>query len=121
MQAESADRVYVVRGHYDSRCTDVLNFTFDAPGADDASGVAAVLDLAPVMAKHPLDATVVFIAVAGDYTMKGDRPQGSVPAATPARGDRAATGGAGPLRSPGFKGLRRRPMTWCRCDPRSLR
>ena len=40
-QAESADRVYVVSGHYDSRCTDVLNFTCDAPGADDdASGVA---------------------------------------------------------------------------------
>ena len=42
-QPESADRVYVVSGHYDSRCTDVLNFTCDAPGADDdASGVAAV-------------------------------------------------------------------------------
>jgi peptidase M28-like protein len=66
-QAESADRVYVVSGHYDSRCTDVLNFTCDAPGADDdASGVAAVLELARVMAKHPLDATVVFMAVAGE-------------------------------------------------------
>src|SRR3954452_14313455 len=29
-QPESADRVYVVSGHYDSRCTDVLNFTCDA-------------------------------------------------------------------------------------------
>jgi AraC-like DNA-binding protein len=42
-QPESADRVYVVSGHYDSRCSDVLDFTCDAPGADDdASGVAAV-------------------------------------------------------------------------------
>jgi hypothetical protein len=66
-QPESADRVYVVSGHYDSRCTDVLNFTCDAPGADDdASGVAAVLELARVMAKRRFDATIVFMAVAGE-------------------------------------------------------
>ena len=66
-QPESADRVYVVSGHYDSRCTDVLNFTCDAPGADDdASGVAAVLELARVMAKRQFDATIVFMAVAGE-------------------------------------------------------
>jgi hypothetical protein len=66
-QPESANRVYVVSGHYDSRCTDVLNFTCDAPGADDdASGVAAVLELARVMAKRQFDATIVFMAVAGE-------------------------------------------------------
>ena len=66
-QAESANRVYVVSGHYDSRCTDVLNSTCDAPGADDdASGVAAVLELARVMAKRQFDATIVFMAVAGE-------------------------------------------------------
>ena len=66
-QSESANRVYVVSGHYDSRCTDVLNFTCDAPGADDdASGVAAVLELARVMAKRKFDATIVFMAVAGE-------------------------------------------------------
>jgi peptidase M28-like protein len=66
-QPESADRVYVVSGHYDSRCTDVLNATCDAPGADDdASGVAAVLELARVMAKRQFDATIVFMAVAGE-------------------------------------------------------
>jgi hypothetical protein len=66
-QPESADRVYVVSGHYDSRCTDVLNFTCDAPGADDdASGVATSLELARVMAKRQFDATIVFMAVAGE-------------------------------------------------------
>jgi hypothetical protein len=66
-QPESANRVYVVSGHYDSRCTDVLNFTCDAPGADDdASGVAAMLELARVMAKRQFDATIVFMAVAGE-------------------------------------------------------
>jgi hypothetical protein len=57
----------VVTGHYDSRCTDVLDFTSDAPGADDdASGVAAVLELARVMATRRSEATIVFAAVAGE-------------------------------------------------------
>lgn len=38
---DDPDRFYVISGHYDSRVTDVLNFSDDAPGADDdASGVA---------------------------------------------------------------------------------
>ena len=36
-------RVYVITGHYDSRVTDVLDYTSDAPGAnDDASGTACM-------------------------------------------------------------------------------
>jgi hypothetical protein len=63
----SPERVYVVTGHYDSRVTDVLNATSDAPGADDdGSGVAAVLELARVFASRPTDATIVFAAVAGE-------------------------------------------------------
>jgi hypothetical protein len=63
----SSDRVYVVTGHYDSRRTDVLDGTGDAPGAnDDASGVSAVIELARVMAPHPTDSTIVFAAVAGE-------------------------------------------------------
>ena len=43
----SPERFYVVTGHLDSRVTDVLDFTSDAPGADDdGSGVACVLELA---------------------------------------------------------------------------
>jgi hypothetical protein len=61
------DRVYVVGGHYDSRVTDVLNGTDDAPGAnDDGSGTSATLELARVIAPHPTDATIVFIAYAGE-------------------------------------------------------
>jgi hypothetical protein len=63
----SPDRVYVVTGHIDSRVTDVLNFTADAPGADDdASGVAAVLELARLLATRPTEATIIFGAVAGE-------------------------------------------------------
>ena len=66
-QPASADRTYVVSGHYDSRCTDVMNATCDAPGSnDDASGVAAVLEMARVMASHKFEATIVFMAVAGE-------------------------------------------------------
>ncbi|MDN3026408.1 M20/M25/M40 family metallo-hydrolase [Streptomyces sp. S.PB5] len=61
------DRIYVVSGHYDSRVTDVMDATSDAPGADDdASGVAVALELARVMAKRRPAATIVFAAVAGE-------------------------------------------------------
>ncbi len=66
-QAESRDRIYVVSGHYDSRVSDPMNATADAPGAnDDASGVAAVLEMARAMSRQKWDATLVFMAVAGE-------------------------------------------------------
>ena len=66
-QAESSDRIYVVSGHYDSMCNSATDAKCDAPGAnDDASGTAAVLEMARVMAKYEFDATVVFMAVAGE-------------------------------------------------------
>jgi acetylornithine deacetylase/succinyl-diaminopimelate desuccinylase-like protein len=66
-QAAARDRLYVVSGHYDSRASDVMDATSKAPGAnDDASGTAAVIEIACVMAKHRFDATLVFMAVAGE-------------------------------------------------------
>ncbi|TDP59580.1 M28 family metallopeptidase [Roseateles toxinivorans] len=63
----SRDRLLVVSGHYDSRNTDVMDASGFAPGAnDDASGVAAVMELACVMAAHQFDATLVFMAVPGE-------------------------------------------------------
>ncbi|MFS8084904.1 MAG: M20/M25/M40 family metallo-hydrolase, partial [Acidobacteriota bacterium] len=64
---ESAARVYVVSGHYDSMCTSPTDAKCDAPGAnDDASGTAAVLEMARVMAKYKFEATIVFMTVAGE-------------------------------------------------------
>ena len=61
------DRVYVVSGHYDSMCSSPVDAKCDAPGAnDDASGTAAVIEIARVMSKRKFDATVVFMAVAGE-------------------------------------------------------
>jgi hypothetical protein len=63
----SPERFYVITGHLDSRVTNVLNFTSDAPGADDdASGVAVVLELARLFATRQFAGTLVFATVAGE-------------------------------------------------------
>jgi len=64
---ESVARTYVVSGHYDSMCGSAVDAKCDAPGAnDDASGTAVVLELARAMAPYQFDATIVFMAVAGE-------------------------------------------------------
>ncbi|MCU6434295.1 M28 family metallopeptidase [Undibacterium sp. Jales W-56] len=67
--AVPSERYYVVSGHYDSRASDVMDATSSAPGAnDDASGTAAVMEMACVMAQaqYPLNANLIFMAVAGE-------------------------------------------------------
>jgi uncharacterized protein YndB with AHSA1/START domain len=60
-------RLYVVSGHYDSMPSNVMDPDAQAPGAnDDASGTAVSMELACVMAQHRFDATLVFMAVAGE-------------------------------------------------------
>ena len=60
-------RVIVISGHIDSRVTDVMNTTSDAPGAnDDASGTAAVIEAARVLSKHKFAATLVFAVLSGE-------------------------------------------------------
>lgn len=67
-QTESKDRIYVVSGHYDSICSPgSVDTDCDAPGAnDDASGTAAVMEMARVMSKYEFDATIVFLTVPGE-------------------------------------------------------
>ncbi|MCC5913311.1 MAG: M28 family metallopeptidase [Balneolaceae bacterium] len=61
------DRIFVVSGHYDSRATGVMDAESEAPGAnDDASGTAAVMEMARVMSAYQFPATIVFMAVAGE-------------------------------------------------------
>ncbi|MEY2113982.1 M20/M25/M40 family metallo-hydrolase [Rhodanobacter sp. FW106-PBR-R2A-1-13] len=60
-------RVIVMSGHLDSRVSDVMNASSDAPGAnDDASGVAAVIEAARQLSKQNNDATLVFAALSGE-------------------------------------------------------
>lgn len=60
-------RVYVVSGHLDSRVTDVMNRTSNAPGAnDDGSGVAGVIEAARIMSRYKFPTTIIFVAVSGE-------------------------------------------------------
>ena len=64
---ESAKRIVLVTGHYDSRNTNVLDTTGAAPGAnDDASGVAVSLESARALSKLKFRATIIFLTVAGE-------------------------------------------------------
>lgn len=65
--ATNPERIYIVSGHYDSMCSSPVDAVCDAPGAnDDASGTAAVIELARVMSKRKFDATIIFMTVAGE-------------------------------------------------------
>jgi hypothetical protein len=58
---------FLVSGHFDSMCTDVMDSACDAPGADDdASGSTVSIASARMLAGRPHRATIVFATVAGE-------------------------------------------------------
>lgn len=64
---ESAKRIVLVTGHYDSRNSDTFDIKGDAPGAnDDGSGTAVSLECARVLSKLKFPATIIFLTVAGE-------------------------------------------------------
>ncbi len=64
---EEPDRVVLIAGHLDSRASDIMNATIDAPGAnDDASGVAAAIEAARVLSRHRFRGTIVYAALSGE-------------------------------------------------------
>src|SRR6202795_3514155 len=64
---ESAKRIVLVTGHYDSRNSDTFDATGIAPGAnDDGTGTAVSLECARVLSKLKFPATIVFLTVAGE-------------------------------------------------------
>jgi hypothetical protein len=64
---ESAKRIVLVTGHYDSRNSDNFNDTEAAPGAnDDGSGTAVSLECARVLSKLKFPSTIIFLTVAGE-------------------------------------------------------
>lgn len=61
------DRVIMIAGHIDSRVSDPMNFTADAPGAnDDGSGTALVLEAARLLSKDKHRATIVYALLSGE-------------------------------------------------------
>ncbi|GAA4765873.1 M20/M25/M40 family metallo-hydrolase [Stakelama sediminis] len=66
-QGRDPKRLVIVMGHIDSRATDVMNSTGDAPGAnDDGSGVALVLEAARILSKQKFDATILYAITSGE-------------------------------------------------------
>ena len=64
---ERPNDVVIITGHIDSRVTDPMNATADAPGAnDDGSGTAAVIEAARVLSKHKFPGTIVYAALSGE-------------------------------------------------------
>jgi Zn-dependent M28 family amino/carboxypeptidase len=61
------ERVVVLTGHIDSRVSDVMNASADAPGADDdASGVAVVIEAARILSRYKFPATIVYGVLSGE-------------------------------------------------------
>lgn len=64
---ERPNEVVIIQAHIDSRASDVMNATIDAPGAnDDASGTALVLEAARVLSQRKFPTTVVYAALSGE-------------------------------------------------------
>ncbi len=64
---ERPDEVVIVQGHIDSRASDPMDATSDAPGAnDDGSGTALVLEAARVLSQHKFPTTIVYAVLSGE-------------------------------------------------------
>jgi len=64
---ERPNEVVIVQAHIDSRVTDVMNATADAPGAnDDGSGTALVLESARVLSQRKYPVTIVYALLSGE-------------------------------------------------------
>lgn len=64
---ERPDEVVIIQGHIDSRVSDPLDFTKDAPGAnDDASGSALVLEAARALSQRKYPVTIVYALLSGE-------------------------------------------------------
>lgn len=64
---ERPNDVVIITGHIDSRVSDVMDSTSEAPGAnDDGSGTAAVIEAARVLSRHKFPGTIVYAALSGE-------------------------------------------------------
>lgn len=61
------DRMVMMAGDIDSRVSDPMNSTSDAPGANDnASGLAGTIEAARVLSQHEFPGTIVYAALSGE-------------------------------------------------------
>lgn len=65
--SERPNEVVIVQGHIDSRVSDALDFTSDAPGAnDDGSGTALVIEAARVLSGEKYPSTIIYALLSGE-------------------------------------------------------
>lgn len=61
------DRYVIMSGDIDSRASDTMNFTIDAPGANDnASGMAGALEAARVLSQYQFESSIVYVGLSGE-------------------------------------------------------
>ena len=61
------DRMVMMSGDIDSRISDVMDATHDAPGANDnASGLAGTLEAARVLTQHRFPGSIVYAGLSGE-------------------------------------------------------
>lgn len=62
-----SNRFVVMSGDIDSRVSDIMNATDDAPGANDnASGMAGVIETARVLSQYEFDGSIMYTGLSGE-------------------------------------------------------
>lgn len=64
---KSSNSYVIMSGDIDSRNSDTMDFTGDAPGANDnASGMAGVIEAARVLSKHNFEHNIIYLGLSGE-------------------------------------------------------
>ncbi len=61
------NRYIIMSGDIDSRASDTMDFTTDAPGANDnASGMAGTIEAARVLSKYSFESSIIYVGLSGE-------------------------------------------------------
>ncbi|MGC1631849.1 MAG: M28 family metallopeptidase [Gelidibacter sp.] len=61
------DRYIIMSGDIDTRASDVMDFTIDAPGANDnGSGMAGAIEAARVLSKYKFESSIIYVGLSGE-------------------------------------------------------
>lgn len=61
------NRYVIMSGDIDSRASNTMDFTTNAPGANDnASGMAGVMEAARVLSKYEFDSSIIYLGLSGE-------------------------------------------------------
>ena len=64
---EYPNRYIIMSGDIDTRASDVMDFTSDAPGANDnATGMAGTIEAARVLSKYKFGSSIIYVGLSGE-------------------------------------------------------